>query len=387
MKYLSLGKTGLKVSTIGLGCEHIGGDLDETNAVIREAVDGGINFMDVFMAQPDVRDNIGKSLLGIRDKVCIQGHFGSVMCKGQPTQSREIGLVQTYFEDFLKRMHTDYVDIGYIHFIDREEDYQKAIEGGLIEYAQRMKKEGKIRAIGLSTHRTEIAHKAIQDGIIDCLMFPISAAFDLMPKEQNIFDIFVKQYHNTEVWTGMEPSRQMLYEKCMEHKIPIVSMKPLGGGMLLNEELSPFGKAMTVHQCVNYVLHNPAAVTAMVGCKSVEEVKYLLSYYDKSEDEVDYSKVLAHTSLKTTQGKCTYCNHCLPCPENIDIAAVMRYKDIINSHLAADKEPYIVEHYKALEKNADDCIACGACMKKCPFGVNIIDEMKKIRKDFTRHTS
>lgn len=381
MRYLPLGNKGLKVSSIGLGCEHIGADFAQTNAVVREAIDGGINFMDVFMAEPDVRDNIGKSLIGIREKVCIQGHLGAVMSNGQPTQSRDINLVRTYFEDFLKRMRTDYVDIGYLHFIDRQDDYQKAMDGGVLEYAQKMKKEGTIRAIGLSTHSTHIAHQAVQDGIIDCLMFPINPAFDLMPKSQDIFDIFVKELHRTDTWLGMEPNRQALYSECQDKGIPIVVMKSLGGGMMLHKDRSPFGVGMTVHQCVNYALHNPAVITAMVGCKTPEEVKYLLSYYDKSDDEIYYANALSQASLKTIQGKCTYCNHCLPCPMNINIAAVIRFKDIAKSNDSSEN-PYVAQHYKTLDKTAKDCVACGLCMNKCPFGVDVVEEMQTARHIF-----
>ena len=101
MEYKELGNTGLKVSTIGLGCEHIGEDFKTTDKVIRTALDGGINFLDVFMAGPTVRSNIGKSLKKVRKDVVLQGHLGAVMVGNQPTQSRELNLVKQYFEDIM----------------------------------------------------------------------------------------------------------------------------------------------------------------------------------------------------------------------------------------------------------------------------------------------
>ena len=381
MKYLSVRNTGIEVSTIGLGCEHIGEDFDQTYSVIREAIDGGINFMDVFMAGPEIRDNIGKCLEGVRENVCIQGHFGAIMEQGQPTQSRDAELVRTYFEDFMTRMRTDYVDVGYLHFIDRPEDYRMVVDGGVLAYAQRLKQEGVVRAIGLSTHYTHIAQQAVRDGIIDCLMFPVNPAFDFMPKDQNIFDIFSKKAHRTDAWLGMESSRQVLYSECLDKGIPIIAMKSLGGGMMLYENMSPFGVGMTVHQCVNYALHNPAVITAMVGCRNSQEVKDLLTYFEKSNDEIDYANVLSRANIQTIQGKCTYCNHCLPCPVNIDIATVIKFKDIAKGH-GSSENLYVAEHYRALEKTAKDCVACGACVNKCPFGVDVVAEMHTARSVF-----
>lgn len=381
MEYKELGNTGLKVSTIGLGCEHIGEDFKTTDKVIRTALDGGINFLDVFMAGPTVRSNIGKSLKKVRKDVVLQGHLGAVMVGNQPTQSRELNLVKQYFEDFMERMGTDYVDIGYLHFIDKVEDYHAVVDGGVLEYAQKLKENGTIRAIGLSTHYAPIALEAVKNGIVDCIMFPINAAFDFMPKQQNIFDIFSKEAHHTEAWFCMEPARQELYTLCQNKHIPIISMKPLGGGMMLQSALSPFGCKMSVHQCVNYALTNPAVATAMVGCQNRSEVHNLLKYYSHNQKKNDYTLALSQAKIDTIHGKCTYCNHCLPCPEEIDIAAVMKLKDIAQSY-SSPQTSYAAEHYRALKHTAMDCIACGACVKKCPFGVDVIAEMNSAKVMF-----
>gem|GEM_PF-364871 len=107
--------------------------------------------------------------------------------------------------------------------------------------------------------------------------------------------------------------------------------------------------------------------------KSVQEVKTLLAYYDQPEETTDYSVICSFTPPKEL-GKCVYCNHCKPCPVGIDIGLVNKYYD-----LALAGDAMAVEHYRTLEKNADDCIACGHCDNRCPFSVKQSERMQEIR--------
>ena len=112
MKYRKLCRTGLTVSEISLGCEHLQGkDYETVKTVIDASLDIGINYMDVFMSEPNVRTNIGKALEGRREKVIIQGHIGSCFVDGQYKVSRDINECVTAFEDLLQRLKTEYIDI------------------------------------------------------------------------------------------------------------------------------------------------------------------------------------------------------------------------------------------------------------------------------------
>ncbi|MDR2747035.1 MAG: aldo/keto reductase, partial [Treponema sp.] len=113
------------------------------------------------------------------------------------------------------------------------------------------------------------------------------------------------------------------------------------------------------------------------------EVLEAVSYLEQSEEERDYSRIISGGLAAGAREVplCLYCNHCLPCPARIDVAAVTRYTDIaaLNEN---DIPPTVLQHYKALDRHGSDCIECGACEKKCPFKVNVTAAMKKAARIF-----
>ena len=112
------------------------------------------------------------------------------------------------------------------------------------------------------------------------------------------------------------------------------------------------------------------------GAQSAAEIDALLKYYEKSEEELDYS-IIGTFAPPEANGKCVYCNHCEPCPAGIDIGAVNKFYD-----LARIGDDMAKEHYRALEKNASDCISCGHCNSRCPFSVDQIKRMQEIKLFF-----
>ena len=154
----------------------------------------------------------------------------------------------------------------------------------------------------------------------------------------------------------------------------------VAAGNLLKAETSPFGMALTPVQCIQYVLTRPAVASALVGCKTPEDVKAALAYETASDEEKDYTEVLSHTPKYSLKGKCMYCNHCLPCPSKIDIAQVNKYLDLA---LLEDTVPDTVKaHYDGMATHASDCIGCGSCEKNCPFSVAVIERMQKAKEVF-----
>ena len=153
-------------------------------------------------------------------------------------------------------------------------------------------------------------------------------------------------------------------------------MKPFSGGQLLSGKTSPFGRALTQYQCIKYALDKPGILTVLPGAQSVAEIDALLEYYEKSEEELDYS-IIGTFAPPEASGKCVYCNHCEPCPVGIDIGAVNKFYDL--AHIGDDMAR---EHYLALEKNASDCISCGHCNSRCPFSVNQMSRMQEIKEFF-----
>ena len=376
MNYRTLGRSGLKVSEVGLGCEHLQGlPYEQVKSVIDAALAGGVNVMDVFMSEPEVRTNIGKALSGRREQVVLQGHIGAAWLNGQYKRTRDLAHCKTFFEDFLTRLQTDYVDIGMIHFVDSEEDYKSVFESDVIEYAKQLKAEGKIKALGMSSHNPSIAERAVRTGLIDVLMFSINPVYDLMPENVVIDELTNMDSYARREWNGIHPDREQLYKTCEAMGTGITVMKSLAAGNLLKAETSPFGVALTPVQCIHYVLTRPA-----VGCKTAEEMQTALSYETASPEERDYSEILSHTPKYSLKGKCMYCNHCLPCPKKIDVAQVNKYLDL--TEVEGEATATVKEHYAALSAHASDCIACGSCEKNCPFSVQIIERMKKAKEVF-----
>lgn len=373
MNYRRLGKTGLMVSEIGFGGEWLERhDYEECKAVIARAEELGINILDCWMSEPNVRANIGKAIAGHREKWYIQGHIGSTWQEGQYVRTRDVGLCKEAFEDLLDRLQTDYIDLGMIHFIDQESEWEAAMDGPFIDYVKDLKKSGKIRHIGMSTHNPDMAKKAVESGIVEMLMFSINPAFDMLPPTEDLDNYFAEDY-KAEL-AGIDPVRAELYKMCERHDVGITVMKPYAGGRLFDEKRSPFGVALTPVQCIHYCLTRPAVAAVMAGYDTPEHVDGAAAYETASEEEKDYATILGNAPYHTFgQGECTYCGHCKPCPKNIDIALVNKYYDLASMQ---DEVPATVKaHYSALEHGAEECIGCRSCESRCPFGVRIARRM------------
>jgi uncharacterized protein len=377
VKYRKLGKTGMSVSEVGFGGEHLEKmEYEQVKPVIDAVIDAGINIIDVFMPEPNVRTNIGKALAGRREKVFIQGHLGVGWIDGQYAHTRDLELCKLYFNDLMTRLQTEYIDIGVFHFVDHEADFQKIFHTGILKYAQELKAKGIIRAIGMSSHNPEIAHKAVRTGLIDVLMFSLNPAFDLLPPNTDLEKMFhLKEIFKSDAYIDIDPARKRLYETCETMGVGITVMKGLGAGALLRDESSPFGVALTTIQCIHYALTRPGVASFMLGARTPEEVRTSARYSEASDKEKDYSVVLANTPRYSLTGKCMYCNHCLPCPAEIDIAEVNKYLDLASN---TDKVPETIrQHYHTMSRTAVNCTECGSCEANCPFNVPVIERMKR----------
>nr|WP_122012613.1 aldo/keto reductase [Maliibacterium massiliense] len=375
MLYRKLGRTGMQVSEVGLGCEHLEGKpYEQVAAVIDAALAGGINALDVFMSEPQVRTDIGRALGARRRDVVLQGHIGAAWVDGQYLRTRDIDLCKTYFEDLLTRLGTDYIDVGMIHYVDTRRDFETVFGGPVIAYAQQLKAQGVIKCIGMSSHDPVAALEAAKTGLIDVLMFSVNPAYDLMPGETPLDDMFAAQKYANAALQGIHPARAELYRYCAAHDIAITVMKGLAAGTLLDAARSPFGVAMRLEQCMAYCLQRPAVASMMLGAADVAQVRAALAYEEADDAAKDYAEVLASTPKYAVKGRCMYCNHCLPCPAHIDIAQVNKLYDMA---LASEGVPAasVVGHYEGLEHTASDCIACRRCERNCPFGVHVIERM------------
>ena len=379
MRYRELGKTGLRVSEIGLGAEWLERhNEEEVQAVIDRCEGYGINILDCWMSNPQVRSSIGEALKGRWEKWIIQGHFGSTWQEGQYVRTRDMVKVEEAFRDLLTRLQTDYIDLGMIHFVDSEAEFRQVMEGEFLAYVKEQKKRGVIRHIGMSTHNPQVAKLAALSGEIEMLLFSVNPAFDLLPPSEDLNDYFAESYQ--EGLGGIDPQREELYKLCEQRGVGITVMKGYAGGRLFDAKTSPFGVALTPVQCIHYALTRPAVASILVGYDTPEHVDAAVAYETAAEEERDYASVLAKAPHHAYGGQCTYCGHCAPCPAGIDIAMVNKLYDLASMQ---EEVPATVRaHYQALSATAADCIACGGCETRCPFGVPVVERMEKAKKLF-----
>ena len=380
MEYRELGRTGIKVSVIALGCEgFVANEGALTEQLLNAAEQGGINCIDLYAPQPEMRSRLGKWLRGRRGKFVLQAHLCTVWQEGQYKRTRESGEVKASFEDLLTRLATDYIDIGMIHYVDSLEDWEAVAGGPVMAYAREMQAQGKIRYIGLSSHNPAAAMQAVQSGLIDVLMFSVNPCYDLQPANEDCYALWDGKNYDRQL-VNMDPEREALYETCSRLGVAITVMKAFGGGDLLDEELSPAGKALTVNQCLHYALTRPGVAAVMSGAHTVDELEKCLEYITAADVEKDYAAAFAALPKISWEGHCMYCGHCAPCPQGIDVAAVTKF---LNLTKAQNSVPETVrEHYAALRHHAGECVKCGACEKRCPFKVTVIQNMQEAVKVF-----
>lgn len=376
MRYRELGNTGLQVSEIGLGAEWLERhNEEEVKAVIQRCESYGINILDCWMSNPEVRTKIGNAICGHREKWVIQGHFGSTWQEGQYVRTRDLPKVKEAFQDLLTRLQTDYIDLGMIHFVDSEAEFRRVMEGEFLAYVKEQKEKGVIRHIGMSTHNPQVAKLAALSGEIEMLLFSVNPAFDLLPPSEDLNDYFVESYG--EGLAGIDPLREELYKLCEQRGVGITVMKGYAGGRLFDARTSPFGVALTPVQCLHYALTRPAVASVLVGYDTPAHVDAAVAYEAATEEERDYASVLAKAPRHAYSGQCTYCGHCAPCPAGIDIAMVNKLYDL--AAMQPEVPATVRAHYQALSATAADCIACGGCETRCPFGVPVVERMEKAK--------
>lgn len=123
-------------------------------------------------------------------------------------------------------------------------------------------------------------------------------------------------------------------------------------------------------QCMAYVLDQPSVTTVVPGCADMKQLDEALAWLQASDAEKDISALLPAFERFGT-GECVHCNHCLPCPSEIDIGQTLR----LMQQAQKEMTPALREEYSAMPANAADCIECGDCVERCPFGVDVTAQM------------
>ena len=376
MNYRPLGNTGIMVSEISIGCggfEKI--DSAASLELMTVALDSGMNYIDIYDASPKTRSNIGYALQGRRDEMIIQGHIGTIFKDGQHSRTRDVEETRQGFEDLLARLGTDHIEVGMIHIADSRQEWEELENSPFLEYVFQLKKEGKIKHIGISSHNAEVALLAAKSGWIEVIMFSLNIAFDRLQGGATPWQKGAME----NLQAGIDPLRMELYDYCASHNIAITVMKTFGGGgKLLDAKASPLGIAYTPEQCIAYCLAKPCIATCILGIDNLDELKADLHWMHATEAEKDYNSVLKNEISKQT-GDCTYCNHCSPCAVGIPIAKV---NELLDKATNDGLTPELQAQYDALPHHAGECTDCGACLSRCPFEVDIPTLMDNAKEVF-----
>lgn len=363
MIYRTLPHGGERISVIGLGAGSLhNANTDEVERTVRAALDAGINYLDCIPSTAAPFEGLARALRGRRSGVYLQVHIGAEYTSGTYGWTTDATLAAREFERRLQTFDTDYADFGFIHCIDEDRDFDAVMRGGIWEYALEMRRQGVIRHLAFSTHSVHIARRFLELGEMDLAMFSINPAYDYTDASSYGKD--------------SADERAKLYRAFEAAGVGVSVMKSFAGGQLLDAQLSPFGRTLTRAQCIQYALDRPGVLTVLPGVRGEQDLRDVLSYLDASEQERDYA-VLGELAPRAGEPACVYCNHCQPCPQGIEIGLVNKYYDLarLGDALAAD-------HYRTLGAHASDCVACGHCDDRCPFGVAQSERMKQIAAYF-----
>jgi predicted aldo/keto reductase-like oxidoreductase len=255
-----------------------------------------------------------------------------------------------------------------LHNFNALNDWDRAMRAGFLDLAARLRDEGRARLLGISGHYHGIMERAIESGLVDLIMLPVNLFNHAMPGRNDLLDL------------------------CARQGIGVVAMKPFGGGKLLSQRGSlrvpkyqTSGEAFQVKiarevapaQCLSYVLAQRGVTLALPGIKNEDELEAALHALEASEAERDFSGLLADFG-RYVEGECTYCNHCLPCPVVIDIGEINRLLDVAAFGLTVSLQAA----YAALPVKASACTECGACSKRCPFGVDVVPRIHEAVRVF-----
>ncbi|MTQ97167.1 (4Fe-4S)-binding protein [Pseudoflavonifractor sp. BIOML-A6] len=362
MEYRNLPHGGEKISVIGMGTSVVGEQAEKVIVdTIRYALDSGVNYIDLAGGHASIFSACGKALEGRRRDAMLQIHFGADYTTGAYGWSTRLETVKRSIDWQLTHLKTDYIDFGFIHCLDEQRDLAAYEKNGVLQFVLDMKAQGVVRHIGLSTHTPELANLVLDMGILDMLMFSINPMYD---------------YGQGDYANGSNHERQDLYCRCEKEGVGISVMKPFNAGQLLDAKKSPFRRALTTAQCIQYALDRPGVLTVLGGPANTAQLKEILSYLDTTEAQRDYSVIGSFTPDESV-GRCVYCKHCHPCPAGLDIGLINKYYD-----LARQGDTLAGEHYLTLEKTAADCIKCGRCNSRCPFQVAQQERMAEIKQYF-----
>ena len=357
MQFRRLGRTGLEVGAVGFGGIPIMGahcpvgcvPEDEAVRVIRYALDQGINFIDTARSYADSERRIGLAVKGraTRPYIATKTYIDP---KGEDLArfSREI-------DESLAAFGLDYIDLYQIHYIDRGFEFAFRPDGAVAQM-RTARDEGKIRHIGVTAHDPDIALRALETGEFETIQVP----YNVVKPE----------------------AAEKLFPYCLEHDLGVICMKPIAGGALatpheVQQHLE--GKDLpTATNALRFVLSHPAVSVAIPGMDSTLEVdeNAAVAASDAIEplSEARIRQIRARLAILGEQfcHNCAYCD--AVCTAEMPLSEIFKLERYYKLYALRDLAQ---RWFKELGRSAEECLDCGECEKKCPYGLPIRQRLKE----------
>ena len=333
MEYVTLGKTGLKVSRVGLGGIPIQRVDAQAAKELLDAVEtAGINFIDSARGYSVSEELIGQAIEGRREKFVL----------ATKTMSRDKEGMAKDVDTSLRNFRTDYIDLYQVHNPSLQQLEQVCAPGGALEALLEAREAGKIGHIGLTAHKPEVFERALELDWVETVMFPYNI---------------------------VETQATDLMEQAKKQNVGFINMKSLAGGAIEDAKLA-----------IRFAAANPNVTVVLPGMYSPEEVaENVAAAADSSPltaeelERVDVMRRQLGTSF------CRRCGYCAPCTVGIDIPNNF----VFHGYRSRDGlQDWARGRYGALAAHASDCVECGACEERCPYQLPIREMLKKVAADF-----
>ena len=327
MEYRILGKTGLKISRLGLGGIPIQKiDAEGTKPLIQKLMAQGVNYIDTARGYTVSEEYLGYALEGVRDRFVLATKS---MARTKEAMQKDIAIS-------LKNLRTDYIDLYQIHNPNANDLEQVMAPGGALEALKEAKSQGKIGHIGITLHSADLFRQAVELPWVETIMFPYNI---------------------------VETQGEELIAKCAEKNIGFICMKPLAGGAIEDATTA-----------LRFVVSNPNVTVVIPGmADEAEIVQNVSAAADTAPLTAQEQEKVAEIRKFLGTNFCRRCNYCAPCTQGINIPAVFLFEGYYSRYNLKD---WAMERYASLKKTASDCIGCGACETRCPYQLPISQMMK-----------
>ena len=336
MNYVTLGKTGLKAAQVSFGGIPIQrADAANTKAVVDKLEQYGMNYIDTARGYTVSEEYLGAALEGRRDKFILATKS---MARDKESMAKDIDIS-------LKNLRTDYIDVYQIHNLPEAEIDKVFGAGGAWEALEEAKAAGKVGHLGVTAHNIDALKKMLElhGDKIETVMFPYN----------------IVETHGHEV-----------LKKAREMGIATIAMKPMAGGNLDDWNLA-----------LRFIAASGVIDISIPGMGSPEEVDRNAAVdLEAPFTEAEQEQCAAVRKELGTQF-CRRCGYCAPCSTGIDIPSCFLMANYTRKYGLAD---WAKARYKAMTYHASSCVQCGACEKRCPYGLPIRDMLMDVARIFGR---